>query len=167
MCAVEPAPRHERNPPEMVQGRVVLAPMPEDYADVYEAARAGRLPSAPLMVCVADAQRRLSLTLPLVAVSPAGGWRDFQAPMAALAAKALARHIPGFAGALTSVTVMAPPLLPRPTLAHILAPAGARAHTRVSGLYLCGADAEPLPCVSGRAGRFAAHFVRKGSLASI
>jgi hypothetical protein len=37
----------------------------------------------------------------------------------------------------------------------------------VPGLFLCGADAEPVPCVSGRAGRFAAHFVRKETLSPI
>ena len=49
----------------------------------------------------------------------------------------------------------------RATLAHLLAPSAVRVKTRFAGLYLCGADAEPLACLSGRAARIAAALALK------
>jgi phytoene dehydrogenase-like protein len=148
-------------PAEIRHGRAVAALMPEGYADAHEAARAGRLPPLPPYAVVAESARRLIVTLPLVPVAPGEGWPALEAKLAAGIIKRMSRHLPGLARSLTGVTVTRPRARPRPSLSHLLAPALARATTHVPGLYLCGEDAEPLPCVSGRAGRFAAHFASK------
>jgi len=145
-------------PPLLEEARAVLALLPEDYADAHEAARAGRLPSPLPLSLVAEGPRTLLLTLPLAPVAPPGGWAALQAPLAATAIRGLRRHLPGLADAMTGVTVTPPKHLARASLARLVAPALARATTRVERLYLCGEEAEPVPCVSGRAGRFAAYF---------
>jgi phytoene dehydrogenase-like protein len=145
-------------PPLLEGARAVLALLPEDYADAHEAARAGRLPPLLPLSLVAETPRRLVLTAPLMPVAPPQGWKAFQASFAAAALHSLRRHLPGLSAAMTGVTVIPPRPQARASLAHLLAPALARGATRVERLYLCGEDAEPVPCVSGRAGRFAAHF---------
>jgi phytoene dehydrogenase-like protein len=44
---------------------------------------------------------------------------------------------------------------------HLLSPAKTRIATTIEGLFLCGADAEPMAAVSGRAGRLAADFAMR------
>jgi phytoene dehydrogenase-like protein len=148
-------------PPLLDEARAVLALLPEDYADAHEAARAGRLPSPLPLSLVAEDPRTLVLTLPLAPVAPPGGWAGLQAPLAAAAIHSLRRHLPGLAGALTGAVVTPPRAQERASLARLVAPALARATTRVERLYLCGEEAEPVPCISGRAGRFVAHFAAK------
>jgi phytoene dehydrogenase-like protein len=148
-------------PPLLEGARVVLALAPEDYADAYEAARAGRLPSPLPLSLVGDGPRRLLLTAPLMPVAPPEGWAALRAPFAAAALQATRRHLPGVTAFLAGVTVTPPRPFMRPSLSHLLAPALTRATTRVERLYLCGEEAEPAPCVSGRAGRFAAHFAAR------
>ncbi|MBV9550960.1 MAG: hypothetical protein JO256_14925 [Alphaproteobacteria bacterium] len=148
-------------PPLLQANRAVLSLLPADYADAFEAARAGRLARALPLSLVAEGPLRLVLTAPLAPVAPQAGWPAFQAPFAAAAIQSLRRHLPGLAGALSAVTVVPPKPLARGGLAHLLAPALARAATSVERLWLCGPEAEPVPCVSGRAGRFAAQFAAR------
>jgi phytoene dehydrogenase-like protein len=148
-------------PPALEANRALLSLTPADTTDAYEAARAGRLPPLLPLSLVAQTPRRLALSLPLAPVAPPDGWSSFQAPFAAAALRSLRRHLPGLSEALTGVTVTPPKSLARSGLAQLLAPALARAATGIERLYLCGEEAEPLPCVSGRAGRFAAHFAAK------
>lgn len=147
-------------PPALKNGRCVLALGAADLADGHENARAGRLPVLAPFEVVAETPRRLALTLPLMPVTPDGGWPALQAPLAATLVKSLSRQVSGLGNGLTGMTLTPPSARPRATLARLLAPAHARAVTRVPGLYLCGADAEPVPSVSGRAGRFAAYFAQ-------
>jgi phytoene dehydrogenase-like protein len=148
-------------PPEILRGRAVAALAPRDYADAHEAARAGRLPPLSPFAVVAENPRRLVVNLPLQPVAPEGGWPAQQALLIAPLVRRLGRHIPGLASALAGIGFTPPRARTRPSLAHLLAPAFVRAQTPLPGLYLCGEDAEPLPAVSGRAGRFAAHFALK------
>jgi phytoene dehydrogenase-like protein len=151
-------------PPLLQDAHAVLAMLPEDYADAHEAARAGRVAEPLPLALVVEGPRRLVLTAPVAPVAPPGGWKAFQAPFAAAAIRSLRRQLPGLGAALSGVTVMPPRMRARASLAQLLAPASARATTRVERLYLCGEDAEPVPCVSGRAGRFAAHFAMRASM---
>jgi phytoene dehydrogenase-like protein len=148
-------------PPLLDDARAILAMTPEDYADAHEAARAGKLAAQLPLTLVAEGPRRLLLTAPLAPVSPTQGWAAFQTPFAAAAIKSLRRHLPGLSGALTGVSVTPPRRLARASLAQLVAPAQARAVTRIERLWLCGDEVEPVPCLSGRAGRFAAHFAAK------
>jgi phytoene dehydrogenase-like protein len=148
-------------PPALQAGRCVAALPPEDLADAHEAARAGTLPSLLPFEVVAETPRSLVVSLPLMPVSPPQGWTALQAELAAQTVRILSRQVPGLARALTGVAVTPPARRPRATLARLLAPAFEHAITHVPGLYLCGEDAEPVPCISGRAGRFAAQFVQK------
>jgi phytoene dehydrogenase-like protein len=148
-------------PALLTSGRCVAALSPADCADAHEAARAGRLPPLPPFMVVAETPRALVVSLPLMPVAPEQGWAALKAPLAAQLLKALQRQAPGLGRALSGVTVTPPRARQRARLAQLLAPAFERAVTRVPGLYLCGEDAEPVPCVSGRAGRFAAHFTLK------
>jgi phytoene dehydrogenase-like protein len=153
-----------RLPPVLDNARAVTALLPEDYAGAHEAARAGRAPAPLPLSLLAQSPRRLVLTLPLAPAAPPGGWAGFTPPLVAAAIKSLRRHLPGLGDALTGVTVTPPRPFVRAGLAQLLAPALARAATRVERLYLCGEEAEPVPCVSGRAGRFAAHFAARALL---
>ena len=148
-------------PPALDQARALLAMTPQEYADAHEAARAGRLPPLLPLSLAAEGPRRLVLSLPLAPVAPPGGWTRYQAPFAAAAIRSLRRHLPGLSEALTGVTVTPPKPFARAGLAQLMAPALARAATGVERLYLCGEEAEPVPCVSGRAGHFAAHFAAR------
>jgi phytoene dehydrogenase-like protein len=148
-------------PPTLDGVRAVLALTPQEYADAYEAARSGRLPSPLPLSLVAEGPRRLLLTAPLMPLAPPQGWAALQAPFAAAAVHSLRRHLPGLGNALAGVTVSPPKSFARAGLAQLLAPALSRAVTRVERLYLCGEEAEPVPCISGRAGRFAAHFAAR------
>ncbi len=67
---------------------------------------------------------------------------------------ALSGVMPGLADALTHVEIRLKPQ--RTHLADLLAPPPSRLLTPVKGLLLAGEDAEPLPSISGRAGRLAA-----------
>jgi phytoene dehydrogenase-like protein len=148
-------------PPLLDEARAVLALAPEDYADAHEAARAGRLPSPLPLSLVAEDPRTLLLSVPLAPLAPPGGWTGLQAPLAAAAVRALRRHLPGLGSALTGVVVTPPRPRERAGLAQLLAPALVRAGTPVERLYLCGEEVEPVPCISGRAGRFAACFASR------
>jgi phytoene dehydrogenase-like protein len=145
-------------PPALIAGRVRLAVAPEDYADAHEAARAGRLPRELPLDILVEGPRRLRISTPLAPAAPPGGWAPLTAPFAVAALKRLSRHVPGLAQAVTDLNLTPPRQRPRADLARMLAPAVLRASTRIDRLLLCGQDAEPLPCVSGRAGRFAATF---------
>jgi phytoene dehydrogenase-like protein len=106
------------------------------------------------MEWTALARDRIAVTArPVPASLPA----EQRARLAAQAVFALSRIIPGLAQAMTGVEVHLRPQ--RACLADLLAPPPARLVTPVKGLLLAGEDAEPLPAISGRAGRLAARLV--------
>ena len=88
---------------------------------------------------------------------PASLAADQRVRLAAQAILALSRAIPGLAEAMTGVDIRLRPQ--RARLADLLAPPLARLITPVKGLLLAGGDAEPLPAISGRAGRLAARRI--------
>ncbi len=138
--------------------RLVLAERPGIYADAHEAARSGRLAAELPMELAAAAPDKITVTLRPV---PAMLGKDDHAQLAARAVQALSRQVPGAAALVSGVRFMPSTTGARATLAHLLAPSAVRVKTRFAGLYLCGADAEPLACLSGRAARIAAALALK------
>ena len=141
-------------------GRLVMAERPGIYADAHEAARAGRLPAELPMEFAAEAPDRIAVTLRPV---PANLSSEDRIQLAARAVQALSRQMPGAARLVTDVRFASFRAQPRATLAQLLAPSIARVKTMIAGLYLCGADAEPLASLSGRAARIAVHHVLKAA----
>ena len=70
---------------------------------------------------------------------------------------ALSRALPGVAAAVTGLEIRIRPQ--RAKLADLLSPPSTRLMTPIRGLVLAGEDAEPLPAISGRAGRLAARHI--------
>ena len=138
--------------------RLILAERPGIYADAHEAARAGRLPAEVPMEFAAAAPDKIAVTLRPV---PANLGPDDRAQLAARAVQALSRQVPAAAALVSGVRFAVSNPGARANLAHLLAPSALRVKTKFAGLYLCGADAEPLACLSGRAARIATTLALK------
>jgi phytoene dehydrogenase-like protein len=132
--------------------RLILADRPGIYADAHEATRAGRLADELPMEFAAEAADRIAVTLRPV---PGQLCHEDRVQLAARAVQALSWQAPGAARLIGDVRFLSLRAQPRATLAHLLAPSLTRVKTKISGLYLCGADAEPLASLSGRAARIA------------
>jgi phytoene dehydrogenase-like protein len=137
--------------------RLILAERSGIYADAHEAARAGRLAAELPMEFVAAAPDRIAVTIRPVPAHLSG---EDRVQLAARAVQALSRQAPGAARLVNGIRFSSSS--GRATLAQLLAPSIARVKTGIAGLYLCGADAEPLASLSGRAARIA---VRQAFLA--
>jgi len=155
---------------DAVTSRFIVAERLESYVTAHSAARAGRLPDEPLMEVVfsaiADPPGGLMASV-LVRPVPrivVGGWNALKTTFAARIVAALNQCIPGLARHMVAIQVLTPDDLSarfgtEPDdlgVPRMLADWSSRVRTPISGLYLCGADAEPVPAVSGRAGRIAA-----------
>lgn len=158
--AVEYAPVGEarllltlKAPHGLAAGRHILAGGMAHQADAYDAACAGRLIADPPLEATPVAPDQLAVTLRPVPLACDG------AQLAALAVKALGRHVPGLA--LAALDMRRPFARTRATLSRMTAPALARAATPAPNMVLCGPDAEPVHSLSGRSCRFAAGFVSR------
>jgi len=131
--------------------RLVVAERVGIYADAHEAARRGQLPTEMPMEFAAVAPDQIAVTLRPV---PDNLNHEDRVQLAARAVRALERKISGAAALVNGLrfSVCAPD---RANLARLLSPSLARVRTKIGGLYLCGAGAEPVPSLSGRAARFA------------
>ncbi len=141
-------------PPDAPRARHILAARPDAHTDAHEAARAGTIASELPMEWVMLAPGRMVVTARPV---PASLSSDQRARLAAQAVFALSRTVPGVAGAITGIEIRLRPQ--RASLANLLAPPPTRLVTPIKGLVLAGEDAEPLPAISGRAGRLAARMI--------
>jgi phytoene dehydrogenase-like protein len=137
--------------------RLIHAERPGIFADAHEAARLGRLAPELPMEFTAMAPDRIAVTVRPV---PATLSREDRVQLAARAVRTLARRAPGAASLIGDLRfqVSAPE---RASLHHLLAPVPARIQTNIAGLYLCGAAAEPVASLSGRAARIAAEAALK------
>jgi len=140
--------------PDSPPARHILAIRPDMHADAHEAARAGRIAADLPMEWVTMAPGLISVTARPVPASLDGQQR---LKLAAKAVLALSPAMPGLSDALTHVEIRLKPQ--RARLADLLAPPPFRLLTPVKGLLLAGDDAEPLPAISGRAGRLAARLL--------
>jgi phytoene dehydrogenase-like protein len=140
--------------PDTPPARHILATRPDMHADAHEAARAGKLAPELPMEWVMLAPDRIAVTVRPV---PAALAAEQRVRLAAKVVLALSRAIPGLADAMTGVEIRLRPQ--RARLGDLLAPPPARLVTPIKGLLLAGEDAEPLPAISGRAGRLAARRI--------
>lgn len=137
--------------------RLILAERSGIYADAHEAARAGKLADElPMELAAADCNSsgasKIAVTLrPVPALLSA----EDRVQLAARAVQALSRQSSGAARLISDLDVVPCAYQPRASLGQLLAPNIARVKTKIGGLYLCGADAEPLASLSGRAARIA------------
>ncbi len=157
--------------------RFVLADSLETCAAAHAAAQLGRLPDDPpiefTLPTVADpslaplGQHVLSALIRPVPMAPSAGWAALAPQLLARVQAALARHAPDLARHVTQAQVLTPEEFhtqyghedASSSVMHILADWQTRIRTPLKGLLLCGAAAEPVPSISGRAGRIAAQQV--------
>lgn len=140
--------------PDTPPARHIVAKWPGMHADAHEAARAGRIAADLPLEWVTMAPGLISVTMRPVPAAPDGQGR---LKLVAKAVLALSPAMPGLSDALTHVEIRLKPQ--RARLADLLAPPPSRVLTPIKGLLLAGEDAEPLPSVSGRAGRLAARLL--------
>jgi phytoene dehydrogenase-like protein len=164
-----------------MNGRFILAERLDSYIFAHAEARAGRIPEEPVMEIIFPTLADPSIApsgghVASVMVRPVprdvtGGWKAHMATLAAMAVARLNRHIPGLAKHVSDARVLTPNDLAADEVAlpdavsarRMLAEWSVRIRTPLEGLLLCGEDAEPVPAVSGRAGRIAAAFALKGA----
>lgn len=140
--------------PEGPAARHILASQPDVHAAAHDAARGGLVASELPMEWVALNQELIAVTARPV---PAGLTGEDHTRLAAQIVFALSRKLPGLARRLRGLEMHVHPH--RARLADLLMPPASRVFTPIQGLLLAGLDAEPLPAISGRAGRLAAQMV--------
>jgi phytoene dehydrogenase-like protein len=149
-------------PPALARpARYVIGERLENTALSYAEARAGRIPSDLFLEAVTiepgePPEILLSVRIRPVPMAPPGGWKSAAAELVPAVVRQLEREVPGLAAAITAFGFVPPEMHDALCLADLAQPWRTRIATPVRGLYLCGAAAEPVPCVSGRAGRLAA-----------
>ncbi|HEY5338054.1 MAG TPA: NAD(P)/FAD-dependent oxidoreductase [Rhizomicrobium sp.] len=156
--------------------RFILADRLETYASAEMAARSGglasELPMEIVLPSVNDAtlapagQHIVSLLLRPVPRQPAEGWAKLKPVLAARAIQAFERLGSDLSGRIAAADVLTSDDFekrcyedPHTNVDRMLAKPESRIATPLSGLLLCGADAEPVPAVSGRAARIAASMI--------
>jgi phytoene dehydrogenase-like protein len=163
--------------------RFIVADRLESYAAAGSAARAGRLPdeltiefvvpSAADPALAPPGQHILSALARPVPSAAAKGWDAMKVQLAAKVVSALEAHANGLARHVGAVQVLAPAEIADRygagddgfDAARMLPDWNTRTMTPISGLFLCGASAEPVDAVSGRAGRIAAALALRSQVA--
>jgi phytoene dehydrogenase-like protein len=171
--------------------RIVIAERSEIAAEAKSAALLGRLPEELVMEAsipsVADPDLAptgchvLIAILPYMPVVIEGGWPASRDNLRRRALATLERFAPGLKDRVVTHWMMTPDDIAARYAGHagelgwpssrLLASYESRIRTPIAGLYLCGAAAEPVSSLSGRAARFAAGLVfadwarRKGNRA--
>ncbi len=142
------------HPPEGPATRHILASQPDVHAAAHDAARGGLVaPDVPMEWVVLDADSIAVTARPV----PAHLSTEDRVRLAAQLVLALSRDIPGLSRNLAGLELRIQPQ--RARLADLLMPPASRILTPIHGLLLAGEDAEPLPAISGRAGRLAAQWI--------
>jgi phytoene dehydrogenase-like protein len=157
--------------------RFVLADRLAAHAAAHAAAETGRLAHDPPIeitrpvtgeaALAPSGQHLLSAHIRPVPIDPPEGWEALKPKLLERFYAALAPHMPDLARHATRAEVLVPGDFAARfghtddgnTLAHMLSDWQTRICTPVAGLTLCGAAAEPVPAISGRAGRIAAQRI--------
>lgn len=156
-------------------GRFILAEHLESHCTAHAAARAGRLPDeipAEITLPAApdpapEGQYFLSALLRPVPLHPPEGWKALKPRLTEKLLSQLGRYAPDLARHAVAADILTPEDgFSRngyddacSGVPHMLASWRERIRTPIGGLLLCGAAAEPVAAVSGRAGRIAAEHV--------
>ena len=146
--------------------RCIIAEKPETYAVAEMAARAGALPDElPIefvtmagAASAAPGEHVMRILARPVPRNPVGGWPALAPVLAARVVKSIERFSPGISGDIVRIVTMNPDREERESavsVPHMLATAEGRVRTPIKGLFFCGAGAEPVPALSGRAARIA------------
>ena len=152
--------------------RFILSESTGALARADFAARAGRLADElPMEIAVSPArdstgtpegQNVVSLLLRPVPMNPLDGWQTFKPKLVERAIQTLEQFARGTAASITAVKLFAPDRASDfryqapAKVCHLLADYETRIKSPLRGLLFCGADAEPVPAISGRAARLAA-----------
>lgn len=160
-----------------LRGRLMVAPHAETPVESKTAALLGRMPndlSLEITVpSVADhalatkGRHIVSVHVPFLPRAPQEGWALLSDVLKKRVLMTLESYAPGFADRVSETLVMTPDdIFERynsgegaASIARLLAPYADRIRAPLPGLFFCGASAEPMDAVSGRAGRLAARMV--------
>jgi phytoene dehydrogenase-like protein len=163
----------------LLTARFVAAEKLESYVAADAAARAGRLadeiPAEFTIPTAADpslapAGRHLvSVLLRPVPLLPPKGWAVLKPALVEKVLGMLRHHLPDLARHVVETDVTTPddilvrsgPADAAAGVTHLLADWVTRLGTPVEGLMLCGAAAEPVPAISGRAARLAVEKIMR------
>ncbi|MBV9331751.1 MAG: NAD(P)/FAD-dependent oxidoreductase [Alphaproteobacteria bacterium] len=146
--------------------RFVVADRLEHYSAAHEASRNGLLPAdipfEATGIPVKNGYELSVLARPLPR-NVQGGWDEAKVMLAAKVIAALGTIDPGIVARIKQLRIATPADIARrdgvpeaPSVERLLSRTDVRVSTAVPGLYACGADAEPVSAVSGRAARMAA-----------
>lgn len=158
-------------------GRFTLVDRTETYTAAHAACRAGRLPDELALEFMysnaADSSLApmgrylMSVVARPLPASPLLGWKEAGPKLTSQVIETLDRFASGFSRQVIAAEVLTPDMLVARfgaedesggafSAERLLSDWRTRIATPVDGLFLCGASAEPLGAVSGRAGRIAA-----------
>jgi phytoene dehydrogenase-like protein len=108
-------------------------------------------------------QHILSALVRSVPRHPVEGWAVLKKDLATRVVAAIERLAPGLSRAISNIEILSPDNDEGPiTVPHMLTSGAERVETRIAGLFRCGANAEPVPAISGRAARIAAAIAIAG-----
>lgn len=162
--------------PRALRGRLVVAERPESAAEAKGAALAGRLPNEFVLESTVPSisdpslaphgQHVLSVRVPYLPLLSESEWAARRDVLAERIIATLESYAPGLRERIVARELLTPADIAarygveaedsQPTLSRLLAPCVTRVRTKLGGLYLCGAPAEPCSAISGCAGRVAA-----------
>jgi phytoene dehydrogenase-like protein len=158
----------------ILKGRLILAERLESYAVAHADSRAGRISDELVMEVVfptvadptlaTQGGHVVSILVQPVPRDVAGGWEGSKARFTAKVLAKLNHHLPGLVKHIVAADILTPDVLEsrygvefgHTDISRMLGGWPARVRTNIDGLLLCGADADVVPSVSGRAGRIAA-----------
>ncbi len=152
--------------------RYLIGDKLENASLAYAEARAGKIPSDLFLETIVlepdeASDVLLSIRIRPVPLTPAEGWNVATGRLVQTVMRLLEQQAPQLAGAVQGLGFVPPETRDALCLADMASPWAASILTPVKGLYLCGAAADPVPCVSGRAGRLAAALVARHLKAAV
>jgi phytoene dehydrogenase-like protein len=162
-----------------LRGRLVVAERPESAAEAKGAALAGRLPNDFVLEATVpsladpslapNGQHVLSVSVPYLPLLSESEWAVRRDVLADRIIATLEAYAPGLRERIVERELLTPTDIAQrygveagdsqPALSRMLSSCATRVRTKLSGLYLCGAPAEPCSAISGCAGRVAASLV--------